>query len=160
MVPVTTESQLVARWKTPHGDKVAQETLHRLRAGESLKGLEHREHAGRVDLRGLPLRVPEPIKRNTPNGWTVEELPRLTKFERVRLADLDLTGAELQSLRFFETTIANCRFDDSNCRDWRLWATRVTDTTFAGADLREAALGPWLEGRGNVYERVTFSGAN
>ncbi len=57
------------------------------------------------------------------------------------LDGFDLSGAVLRSFRFFGTTISNCRFDQADCRDWRLWDCDVADSSFVGADLREAALG-------------------
>ena len=76
------------------------------------------------------------------------------------LQGLDLTGAHLQSLRFFGSRIVDCRLDAANCQDWRLWDTEVADCSFARTSLRDAAVGTWHEGRRNVWRRVDFRGAD
>ncbi|MCW2640506.1 MAG: pentapeptide repeat-containing protein [Dactylosporangium sp.] len=76
------------------------------------------------------------------------------------LADLDLSGAHLDHLRFFDSTLRNCRFDKARCRDWRGWNLTVEESSFQGANLRDSALGTWHDGRGNSYRAVDFSGAD
>jgi len=160
MAETMTEKDLVGRWRTPDGERLAKEVFGRLTAGKSLRDLGLGEHDGRVDLRGIS--APAPVQKGAreQQGWVIQEVGGLVKFERVKLVDLDFSGSRLESLRFFNATIANCRFDEARCQDWRLWAVDVTDTSFVGADLRKAVLGAWYEGRGDVYERVNFSRAN
>jgi uncharacterized protein YjbI with pentapeptide repeats len=128
--------------------------------GNRLDDLRLTEHGGRVDLRGIAAPAPERLKTFEKKGWVVAELGGLLKFEGVKLTDLDFSGGRLESVRFFNSTVNNCRFDAAQCQDWRLWAVDVTDTSFVGADLRKAVLGAWYEGRGNLYRRVNFSSAN
>lgn len=78
----------------------------------------------------------------------------------VRWRSLDLSGSRLGGLRFFGASIADCRFDGATCRDWRLWGSEVVDSTFAGGDLRDAALGTWHEGRTNTWRGVSFDRAD
>jgi uncharacterized protein YjbI with pentapeptide repeats len=77
-----------------------------------------------------------------------------------RLEALDFSGARLDRLWLVRAEIVACRFDRARCRDCRLTACDIADTSFAGADLRDATLGPWYEGRSTVYRRVDFSGAD
>jgi uncharacterized protein YjbI with pentapeptide repeats len=153
-------SDLTSQWRTQDGKERAEEIFGRLLAGSRLDDLRLGEHDGRVDLRGIGAPPPERLETLEKNGWVVAELGGLPKFESVKLADLDFSGGLLEGFRFFNTTINNCRFDGARCHDWRLWAVDVTDTGFVGADLRKAVLGAWYQGRGDVYRRVNFSGAN
>jgi uncharacterized protein YjbI with pentapeptide repeats len=91
------------------------------------------------------------------NGWFVEKLGELISFRSVRLEGLDLSGADLPSLRFHDSTIKSCRFDGAKCHDWRLWGTEVSDSTFVRATLRGAAVGTGHEGRRNSWRRTDFS---
>src|SRR5205807_9649259 len=58
------------------------------------------------------------------------------------------------------TKITHCRFDQADCTRCRLRATDVIDCTFKGAILQRAALGPWHDGRGNLYQSVSFAHAD
>lgn len=151
---------LVERWHTSDGERLAEEVVARLLAGRALGGLGLGQIEGRVDLRGLPAPVPGRLERFESDAWFVEELGELLEFQGCHLADLDLSGAFLDSLRWTRCTISNCRFDGARCQDWRMWATTVDGSSFDGADLRRSALDPWLEGRGNLFRGVSFRRAD
>lgn len=155
-----TKKDLASRWETPDGEQRAEEIFARLLSGSRLDDLKLSEYNGRLDLRGITAPLPERLKTFEKRGWVVAQLSGLLTFEGVKLTDLDFSGARLESFRFFNSMVNNCRFDSVQCRDWRLWAVDVTDTSFVGADLRNAVLGARHEGRGNLYRRVNFSGAN
>jgi uncharacterized protein YjbI with pentapeptide repeats len=93
-------------------------------------------------------------------GWRWTQLAGTTELREVALRRLDLSGAKLDHLRLFDAEVNDCRFDRASCRDWRLWGCTVADSSFARADLSKAVLGPWYKGRGNVYRRVSFAGAD
>jgi uncharacterized protein YjbI with pentapeptide repeats len=151
---------LVERWRTEEGAALAEEVLARLIAGRPLTGLGLGEHEGRVDLRGLPAPQPRRLQRFETQGWFVEQLGDLVKFRGVRLENLDLSGAALESFRFYDAVVTGCCFDGASCRDWRLWGSDVSDSSFVGADLRESAVGTWHEGHRNSWRRADFSGAD
>jgi uncharacterized protein YjbI with pentapeptide repeats len=155
-----TQNDLASRWKTTEGKLLATEVFSRLSAHKSLSDLKLEQFNGRLDLRGISTPAPVGLGPRETKGWVVEELVGLVKLERAQLVGLDFSGGRLESLRFFNTTIQNCRFDDVSCQDWRLWAVDVTDTSFVGADLRKSVLGAWYEGRGDIYKKVDFSRAN
>jgi len=115
---------------------------------------------GRADLRGLPAPVPRRLRRFESAAWFAEELGELVVLRDVRLEGLDLRGAQLQSLRFFGSVIADCRLDGASCQDRRMWDTRVCDSSFTGASPRDAAVGPWHDGKGNIWQRVSFARAD
>jgi hypothetical protein len=78
---------------------------------------------------------------------------------------LDFSGGRLNSLRFYQSEVSNCRFDKCQLKDLRLWATTIRDTSFQGADLRESALGAAtvkgpLRGKRNTYVGVDFTEAD
>jgi uncharacterized protein YjbI with pentapeptide repeats len=129
-----------------------------LGAGDLPKEVE--THDGRRDLRGLI--VPDPSSTGTlvAGGVEARTMGGLHEFRGARWRDLDLSHSRVSDLRFFGSEIAGCRFDGATCRDWRLWDSTVTDSSFARADLRDAALGTWHDGRTNTWRNVDFDGAN
>lgn len=154
------DSRLRKRWEIPEGQGRAEEAIARLLSGRALAGLGLGEVDGRVDLRGLSVPIPRRLRRFEVAGWFAEERGGLVQLQGVRLERLDFSGAQLQSLRFQDSEIVDCLFDGANCRDWRLWGTEVSGCGFRKADLREAAVGTWQEGRRNAWRRVDFSGAD
>lgn len=154
------DSSLRKRWNTSDGRERAEEAIACLVAGRRLDGLGLDSVDGRLDLRGLPVPVPRRLQRFETAGWFAEKLGELVQFRGRHLESIDFSGAQLQSLRFTDSQITNCQFLDANCRDWRLWGTNVVDCDFAGASLREAAVGTWHEGRRNSWKRVTFTGTD
>jgi hypothetical protein len=46
------------------------------------------------------------------------------------------------------------------CRDWRIWATEVSNSSFVGTDLRDSAIGTWQDGRSNAWRAVSFDRAD
>ncbi len=148
------------RWESPEGQERAEEAIACLMAGRPLSGLGLDRVAGRLDLRGLPAPIPRRLRRFETAGWFAEELGGLVTFRHARLEDLDLSGAQLQSFRFHDSQITGCLFEGANCQDWRLWGSEVTGCGFAKADLRQAAVGTWHEGRRNAWRRVDFSNAD
>jgi uncharacterized protein YjbI with pentapeptide repeats len=149
-----------SRWRTPEGERLALEVFGKLLAGKPLDDLRLPHHQGRVDLRGIVAPPADRLRTLDHKGWAVQELGGLLEFRRAQLTNLDMSSGQLNSLRFFHTTITNCRFDGAKCQDWRMWAIDVADTTFVKADLRNAVLGAWHEGRGDVFTKVDFSAAN
>lgn len=159
MTPLTRRG-LAARWTTPAGRSLAEEVLARLLSGRNLADLGLGHHEGMTDVRGLPAPPPRTLERFEALGWFVETLGDLVQFSGVEVANVDLTGAQLSSFRFFNTKIIRCRFDGANCRDWRLWGTDIEDCSFVKADLRGAAVGTWHEQRRNRWRRVDFTSAD
>ena len=142
-------SELKHRWSEPDRLRLVRDIRTWLTGqGPQPDGLE--KHQGRTDLRGIPLTAtPATIgdKDNPAAGITWDSL--------------DLTGSQLEQLRFFAGTITNCVFDTANLNGLRLWGTRVTDSTFRRTDLRNSALGTgeW-HGLRNTWQHVTFDRAN
>jgi uncharacterized protein YjbI with pentapeptide repeats len=108
----------------------------------------------------MPAPIPARLKRFESQGWFTEILGNLITIRDARLTHLDLSGAQLQSFRFFGSQIADCRLDGANCHDWRLWDTRVTGCSFSRANLRDAALGTWHESRRNTWRNINFTRAD
>ena len=156
---MTDARKAAARWRSDAGKALAEEVVARLLAGRPLDGLELGEHDGRVDLRGLPFPQPQRLRRFEQDGWFIEELSDRVCFKGARLARLDLSGAVLDTVRFWDTTIEDCRFDGARCQHLGLVRTQIVECSFDGADFRQAALGAWADG-GNVYQRVSFVGAD
>lgn len=151
---------LADRWCSSSGAALVDEVLARLVAGRDLGGLSLGEHEGRVDLRFMPAPIPKRLERFEALGWFTEKLGDLISLRDVELADLDLSGAQLPSLRFHGVSVINCRFDGAACGDWRLWSSTVTDCSFRKAELRGAAVGTWHNGLRNEWRRIDFSGAD
>jgi len=90
----------------------------------------------------------------------IEAMTGLHEFRGVRWQGLDLSQARLPNLRFFGAAVSDCLFDGGFCRDWRLWDSEVTGSSFTRSDLRDAALGTWQEERTNAWRDVTFDRAD
>ena len=144
------------RWTTREGQELGQAVLARLVQGLPLDDLPLGRHEGRIDLRGLVVSPPQQLRQINRQSLSAIELDRVVVLRAVVLQDLDLSGAHLESLRFFHCKISSCRFDGANCQDWRLWGVQVVDTSFAEANMRDAVLGAWHESRGDVYRNVSF----
>jgi hypothetical protein len=84
------------------------------------------------------------------------ELEGLLVLRGVILEGLDLSGSRLQGLSFFDSKIANSRFDGADCKDWGLWGVEISEASFDGTNMRGAVLGAWYEGHGDVYRNVSF----
>lgn len=152
--------QLQERWKSGAGRALAGEVLEFLRGARRQLPGGVGSYAGRADLRGLSLPAPARGAGVAAGAVSAETMSGIIEFRDVRWQGLDLSQARLASLRFFGSVIEGCRFDGAACRDWRLWATEVKSTSFDGADLRDAAIGTWHEGRANSWSSVSFDGAD
>jgi uncharacterized protein YjbI with pentapeptide repeats len=157
---MSVDRSLVMRWRTDEGQERAKRVLEGLAGGRLSDDLGWGVVEGRLDLRGLPAPLPKRGNRREIDGWFVEELSESLVIRRASLVGLDMSGAQLESLRMFGSTVSDCVFDAARCQDWRLWGCQLRDSRFMGTDLRRSALGPWQDGRGNVYERVSFARAD
>lgn len=155
-----TANEITSRWRTPTGARLAQEVFDRLQTRRQLDDLGLGHHESLIDLRGIFVPAPERSNTLQYQGLTVQTLGGLIQFQSVELVNLDMSGGQLESLRFFNSKLTNSRFDGARCQDWRMWSTDVANCTFRSADLRKAVLGPWHEGKGNVFRHVNFGGAN
>jgi len=156
---MTEPRKAAARWRSDGGKTLAEEVVARLLARRPLDDLGLGTHEGRVDLRGLPFPQPQRLRRFEKDGWFIEELSDRVCFKSTRLVGLDLSGAVMDTVRFWDTKVEDCRFDGARCQHLGLVRTEVTDCSFVGADFRQSALGAWADG-GNVFCRVTFDGAD
>lgn len=111
----------------------------------------------RVDLRGLVMPGPRVAGELAQTGYSYGET---IKIHGGRWSGLDLSGANLEHLRFHDAEITNCLFTGAEASDLRFWRSSVVDSSFAGADLRQAVIGTWHEGRGNTWRQVSFDGAD
>lgn len=151
------------RWRDGGGPALAARVIDRLVAGEPLADLPLDRHEGMIDLRGLTTPGPEVVSEALVVGdgarTGLRWLGGLIELRGATLTDLDLSGARLEHLRFFDTVLRGCRFDRATCRDWRAWDFTVEDCTFRRTNLRGAALGTRSE-KGNHYRRIDFGGAD
>ncbi len=136
------------------------ELWKRLSQGRSLDGLTPAMNNGRVDARGLSVAPPSRGKTVRTPIADVRELTGRTVIRNATWKSIDFLGSNLDSIRFFDCTIENCVFDKCKCKDWRMWGTTISDTSFDSADLRSAALGGVQNGKRNQFRKVNFSGAD
>lgn len=155
-----TSKTLLERWKTPQGSLLAAEAVQKLTGQRQGLPEGFGAYEGRRDLRGLVVSAPKSRGRVSAGHLSAEVASDLVELRRARWEKLDLSHAKLPSLRFFESEILDCRFDEASCRDWRLWASEVSDSSFGRTDLRESAIGTWQDERRNVWRRVSFDMAD
>lgn len=160
MGPIRLSSDARDRWNTAEGHQLTQEVWRRLVAGESLRSLPLGENEGRLDLRGIQAPVVFKNEGRFFRNWALHEVRGRLEFRNVQFEDLDFTGSALKHAQFFNSRIKGCRFDHADCEGLGVRATDVTETSFVGANLRDAVLGPWYKDRGNKYKFVDFSSAD
>lgn len=136
------------------------EVWGRLIQGKPLDGLGFATIDGRIDLRGLAAPDPSEVEKYRTATMIVKEQSGLIAIGGVHWKGIDFSNCRLNSLRFFDSIIENCSFDAGHCRDWRMWNTRIINTTFRGADLRDSALGAVENGKRNSFKRVDFTKAD
>jgi uncharacterized protein YjbI with pentapeptide repeats len=146
---VATAAELKRRWDGLDAARLVREVRTWLFGqGPRPDGLG--EVDGRVDLRGIPLTATPGTVGNPddPAAGVVWE-------------GLDLSGAQVEELRFFGGRVTGCRFDGASLTGLKMWGTSVEDSSFRRADLRSRALGTgeW-KGLRNVWRRVAFDRAN
>ncbi|WP_375504176.1 pentapeptide repeat-containing protein [uncultured Jatrophihabitans sp.] len=143
-----TAAELKRRWNDPEAMRLVRAVRSWL-TGQAARPAGLGEVEGRVDLRGIPLTA-SPVMlgdKDDPSAGVVWE-------------SLDLSGAQVESLRFFGSRISDCRFDGASVLGLRLWGTEVSDCSFRRADLRSRALGtPEWRGLPTVWRRVAFDRA-
>lgn len=80
--------------------------------------------------------------------------------ERVTLKRLDFGGAKLDGLQFRDAEIDDCDFSSATCTHWRMWRTRISNSSFQGADLTESMLGAVMDDvERNTWTNVGFQKA-
>lgn len=132
-------------------------TWKALVTGESGVIRDASNDAGRLDLRGLHLSKPETSKIMGEGSIEISELSEVTEVRDRSWKRLDFSNSILPSLRFFNTTIDDCNFENCELNDLRMWGTKLVDVSFRGADMRKSALGPFNNRTANSFERVDFS---
>lgn len=136
------------------------EVWERLITGEPLQGQP--TVGGKIDLRGL--RAPEPSfvrQLNVHNGG-IKAFEGFVELRGVHWKGIDFSNCRLDSLRFFDCTIEDCSFEGGRCQDWRMWRTKVLNTSFRKSDLRKSALGGAspTETTRNSFRSVDFTNAD
>ncbi|MDE2125650.1 MAG: pentapeptide repeat-containing protein [Armatimonadetes bacterium] len=132
----------------------------RMKKGGDLSGLKEELVNGRLDMRGLKLAEPSLVNVTKIEGLDAGELTWYTELERFHWTSIDFAGATLPSLRFLYGIIEDCVFDDCVLADLRIWATRLENVSFRGADMRGAALGTMEDGYCDTYVNVDFTQAD
>jgi uncharacterized protein YjbI with pentapeptide repeats len=152
---------LQQRWQSAEGRLLVEQVMRFVLGVDRDLPKDIGTHDGRRDLRGLSLPDPSAVGSSiTAGGVTAEARSGVNEFRAVRWSSLDLSHSRLSGLRFFGSGIDDCRFDGATCRDWRLWDSEVKDSSFVRADLRDAAVGTWHDGRTNAWLDVDFEGAD
>lgn len=151
---------LASRWTSREGAPVAQEAIRRLVSGEPLDGLGLASHEGRLDLRGIRLPRPDTTAPRPAGRMMVSKLSGVTQVHGRRWVGIDFGGAKLANLKFFDSSLADCRFERADCQRWGLWGTTVESCGFAGANLRGTAWGTSPAGGPNVLRNCDLRGAD
>lgn len=118
---------------------IAREVVRRLTAGVGLDGLGLSRVGGRWDLRGLSFSVAttRPVRVA---GLDAMEVAGHDDLTGVRLEGLDLTGADWPFLRLRGCVVSDCVFDSARLPALICSDTEVRESSFVGADLRDAMM--------------------
>jgi uncharacterized protein YjbI with pentapeptide repeats len=144
-----TDGEVTERWRTPTGSTLAEEVVRRLLAGDPLDDLNLNKIDGLVDLRGLPATS---VGNNGATGWAIAS--------DLSWELLDLSWSDVSGWRFRNCIFRRCLFDSADCRDWRVWESRVEDCSFRQAALTGAVVGARNQQRPNLWRKVDFTGAD
>lgn len=136
------------------------EIWDRLFQGKSLDNLSLEKTEGRINLRGLSMPAPAVVRKYQVAGYSLNQIEPGAHFVGAKWKDLDFTGSELKSVRFFDSELRNCVFENCQMQDFRVWSSKITETSFKGADLKKSALGGVRDGKRNIYACVDFSDAD
>lgn len=78
----------------------------------------------------------------------------------VTLKSLDFGGANLDELQWHDAEIDDCDFSSAKCTHWRMWRTRISNSSFRRANLTESMLGAVINGtERNTWTNVDFRNA-
>jgi uncharacterized protein YjbI with pentapeptide repeats len=66
----------------------------------------------------------------------------------------------LESLRLFDVTASDCRFDDIKAPDFRSWSIHITRSSFVGAFLPEASIGAPYKNGPSTWSDIDFTKAD
>ena len=153
---------LQKRWLDEAGRERADAVSRALATGR-LADVAFGMHDGRLDLRGF---VDPSIERY--QRWLRGLQDRSIAVDHPgnmsagNLDHVDFSGAKFDSLQFLRKGMNNCRFDGVDFRDFRLWSSTVSNTSFRGTRFGDV---PVLDGvswwpRRCTFERVDFTDAN
>jgi uncharacterized protein YjbI with pentapeptide repeats len=136
------------------------EIWDRLLRNKPLSGLPVETRSGRVNLGAVELPAPSLLRRAHVHGVTLNELMPGAIIQGAEWQSIDFTGSKLGSIRFFDCDIRDCLFDNCQLKDWRVWGTTISQSSFKGANLMKSALGAVFNAKRNTYSEVDFSEAD
>lgn len=132
----------------------------RLITGTSLGSLCLSKINDRIDLRGIVTPEPSVGHEKKTAFFNIKKYSNIIEIRGVNWKGLDFSKSRLNSLRIFDSRIEDCCFEESQCRDWRMWGTTILNTSFRSADFRGSALGGVNEGHRNSFINIDFSKAD
>ena len=154
-----TAREFSARWLTAEGKSLAMDVAAGLVGGRPIDSSRVGTHNGRLDLRGFSLPAPDKFFLAKVGDLKMLTLEGVFSLQGRSWRGLDLSYSTLPALRFTDTTIDDCVFDDSVCLDWRFWNSRVTKSSFARTDLRGISMGV-RNGPSNSWTDISFVDTN
>ena len=134
----------------------------RLGSGEGLGGLGLGKVAGRWDLRGRTMSEPA-TSPMVVDGYNAVNVKGYDELIGVALEGIDLSGAIWPHLRLSRVRIRDCVLDDARIPGLRSQAVDVTDSSFRGADMRDAGMSGHvarIRPRYSTWVGVDFTGAD
>ncbi len=112
---------------------------------------------GRVLLRDLKAPKVKVSQSLRVRGKSVHLAKGVAEIDGVRWNSVHFQRSSLQHLRIVRSWFDNCSFEDVDCRDWRLWNTRITNSRFLRANFRSSLLGGSATDGANTFENVEFN---
>jgi uncharacterized protein YjbI with pentapeptide repeats len=132
----------------------------RLIQNRSLEDLGLERINGLLDVRGLKFPDPKILQRFLYKGIKLTERERGDIIRGVHWSNLDLSCSNLNGMRLIGGLIENCRFNEAEFKDVRVWATTFRDSSFITADMRKSVLGGVHDGVRNSFRGIDFSYAD
>jgi uncharacterized protein YjbI with pentapeptide repeats len=140
------------RWKQPEARAAARQIASELQVGRLRTVSPFGRVEGRVDLRGLQVDL---------LAATHDAMRERVTARGGDWSALDLTGAGLSGMNWFNLQVADCVLDDAQLDDLRCWAVEVSDCSARRASLRSAQIGSTVGGHTRSrWHRIEMSGAD
>jgi uncharacterized protein YjbI with pentapeptide repeats len=140
------------RWKQPEARAAARQIASELQVGRLRTVSPFGRVEGRVDLRGLQVDL---------LAATHDAMRERVTARDGQWSALDLTGAGLSGMNWFNLQVADCVLDDAQLDDLRCWGVEVSDCSAHRASLRSAQIGSTVGAyRRSRWHRIEMPGAD
>lgn len=137
--------------------ELSKDVWSRLLRGKTLDDLGLPKEDNRTVLEGLE--SPDPLIIKSLPQFGVNLVNNRLIIENVMWRNLHFKKSRLNHVHFMRVDFSNCIFQESHCKQWGLWYSRISHCAFQKVNLRGAVLGSCYSKR-NEYTDTTFANSD